>query len=73
MTLVMTVVMSPMHMSSGMSGNVATMAFVTWHRRFRSVINRLRSAVFGISLVLSLFLQFGADLHGMQKFAYTRL
>ena len=38
------------------------------HRRFGSVINRLRSVVFGVSLVMSLFLQFGADVRGVRTF-----
>ena len=67
MTSVMSVAMS------GVGGSAATIAFVTWYRRFGSTINRLRSAVFGVSSVLSLFLQFGPDLCGMQTFAYTSL
>ena len=58
---------------SRISSSAATFVFATWHRRFASTINRLRSAVFGTSLVLSLFLRFGADLRGMRAFAYTRL
>ena len=51
----------------------STIAFATWHQRFGSVINRRRSASFVVSLVLSLFLRFGADLRGMRTFAYSRL
>ena len=59
-----------MRLPSGIGGSVAT--FVTWHRRFGSAINRLRSAVLGVSLVLSLPLRFCADLYGMRIFTYTR-
>ena len=72
MTSAMSVAMSLMQVTSGMGGSAATIAFATWHQRFGSAINRLRSAVFGVSLVLSLFLRFGADLRGMRTFAYTR-
>ena len=57
----------------GLGGSASTIAFATWHRRFGPVINRLRSASFGFSLVLSLFLRFGADLRGVRTFAYARL
>ena len=60
-------------MPSGIGGSAATIAFVTWHRRFGSTINRPRSTAFGVSLILSIFLRFGADLRGMRTFAYTRL
>ena len=73
MMLAMSVAMSPMQVPSGIGGSASTIAFATWPRRFGSVINRLRSASFGVSLVLSLFLGFGADLRGMRTFAYTRL
>ena len=73
MTSAMLVAMSLLQMPSGIGGSASTIAFTTWNRRFRSVINRLRSASFGVSLVLSLFLRFGADLRGMRTFAYTRL
>ena len=73
MTSAMLVAMSPMLVPSGIGGSASTIAFATWHRRFGSVINRLRSASFGVSLVLSLFLRFGADLRGMRTLAYTRL
>ena len=72
MTSAMSVAMSLMQVHRGLVV-VVTIAFATWHRRFGSAINRLRSAVFGVSLVLSLFLRFGEDLRGMQTFAYTRL
>ena len=62
-----------MQVPSGIGGGASTIAFATWNRRFGSVINRLRSASFGVSLVLSLFLRFGADLCGMRTFAYTGL
>ena len=64
MTSAMSVAMSLMQIPSGIGGSASTLAFATWHRRFESVINRLRSASFGEFLVLSLFLQFGADLRG---------
>ena len=67
------VVISLLHVSSGISGGVATIASASWHRRFGSAINHLRSAVFGVSLILPLLLRFGADLRGMRTFAYTRL
>ena len=73
MTLAMSVAMSLMQVPSGIGGSASTIAFATWNRRFGSVINRLRSASFGVSLVLPLFLQFGAELRGMRTFAYTRL
>ena len=73
MTSAMSVAMSPIQVPSGIGGSASTIAFATWHRRFGSVINRSRSASFGVSLVLSLFLRFGADLRGMRTFAYTRL
>ena len=72
-TSAMSVAMSLMQVPSGIGDSASTIAFTTWHRRFGSVINRLRSATFGVSLVLSLFLWFGADLRGMRTFAYTRL
>ena len=62
-----------MQLPSGIGGSASTIAFATWHRSFGSVINRLRSASFGVSLALPFFLRFGADLHGMRTFAYTRL
>ena len=62
MTSAMSVAMLLVQVSSGIGGSAATIAFVIWHRGFGSVINRLRSASFGISMVLSLFLRFGADL-----------
>ena len=74
MTPTMSVVMSLMQVPSGIGGSTSTIAFATWNRRFGSVINRLRSASFGASFVMSLFLRFGADLlRGMRTFAYTRL
>ena len=73
MTSAMSVAMSPMQGPSGIGGSASTIAFATWHRRFGSVINRLRSASFGVSLVLSLFLRFGADLRRMRTLAYTRI
>ena len=53
MTSTMSVAMSLMQMPSGVDGSAATIAFASWHRRIGSAINRLRSAVFGVSLVLS--------------------
>ena len=38
-----------MQVSSGIGGSAATIVFATWHRRFGSAINRLTSAVFGVS------------------------
>ena len=54
-----------MQVPSGIGGSASTIAFATWNRRFGSVIKRLRSASFGGSLVMSLFLRFDADLRGM--------
>ena len=73
MTSAMSVAMSPMQVPSGTGGSASTISFATWHRRFGSFVNCLRSASFGVSLVLSLFLRFRADLRGMRTFAYTRL
>ena len=73
MTPAMSVALFLVQVSSGIGSSVAIIAFATWHRRFRSTINCLRSAVSGASLVLSLFLRFGAGLRGMRTFAYTRL
>ena len=73
MALVMLVAISLMHVPPGIGGSASTIAFASWHRRFGSVINRLRSVSFRVSLVLSLFLRFGTDLRGMRTFAYTRL
>ena len=50
MTSAMSVAMSLMQVPSGIGGSASTIAFATWHRRFGSVINRLRSASFGVSL-----------------------
>ena len=58
----MSVAMLLMQVPSGIGGSAATIAFATWHRRFGSTIDRLTSAVFGDSLVMSLFLRFDADL-----------
>ena len=72
MTSVVSVAMLLMQVPSGIGGSSSTIAiFVSWNRRFGSVINRLRSASLGLSLVLSLFLRFGADLRGMRAFAYV--
>ena len=73
MTSAMSVAMSLMQVPSEIGGSAVTIAFATWHPRFGSAINRLRSAVFGVSLELFLFLRFGADLRRMRTFAYTRL
>ena len=73
LTSAMSMAMSLMQVPSEIDGSASTVAFATCHRRFGSVINRLRSASFGVSLVLSLFLRFGADLRGMRTFACTRL
>ena len=73
MTSDMSVAMSPIQVPSGIGGSASTIAFATWHQRFGSVINRLRSASFGVSLVMSLFLRFGADMRGMRTSAYARL
>ena len=70
MTSAISVAMSLMQVPSEIGGIVSTVEFATWHRRFGSVINHLRLASFGVSLLLSLFLRFGADLRGMQTFAY---
>ena len=69
MTSAMSVAMSPMQVPSGIGGRASTIAFATWHRRFGSVINRLRSASFGVSLVLSRTVPLPpvcADLRGMR-------
>ena len=66
MTSIMSVAVSPMQVPSRIGGSASTIAFATWHRRFGSVINRLRSTSFGVSVVLSLFLRFGADLRGVR-------
>ena len=73
MTSAMSVAMSLVQVPVGIGGSASTIAFANWNRRFGSVVNRLRSASFGVSLVISLFLRFGADLRGMRTFAYTRL
>ena len=65
MTSAMSVAMSLIQVPSRNRGSAATIAFATWRRSFGSAINRLRSSVFGVSLVLSLFLRFGADLRGI--------
>ena len=62
MTSAISVAMSLMQVSSRIGGGAAVIAFTTWHRRSGLVINRLRAASFGVSLVQSLFLRFGADL-----------
>ena len=67
MTSTMSVAMSLMRVPSGIGGSASIIALATWHRRLGSVINRLRSASFGVSLVLSLFLRFGADLRGTRR------
>ena len=71
MTSAMSVAMLLMQVPSGIGGSASTIAFATWHRRFGSVINRLRSASFGVSLVLSLVLRFGADPRGMLYSVYV--
>ena len=49
MTSAMSVAMSlMMQVPSGVGGSASTIAFATWKRRFGSVINRLRSASFGV-------------------------
>ena len=45
--------MKLMQVPSGIDDSAATIAFATWYRRFGPVINHLRSAVFGVSLVLT--------------------
>ena len=72
MTSAMSVAISLMQVPSEIGVSVSTIAFASWHRRFGSVINRLRSASFGVSLVLPLFLRFGVDLREVRTFAYTR-
>ena len=73
MTSAMSVAMSLIKVPSGIGSSASTNAFATWHQRFRSAINRLRSASLGVSSVLSLVLRFGADMRGIRTFAYTRL
>ena len=73
MTSAMSVAMSLMKVPSRIGGSAFAIVFATWNRRLGSVINRLRSVSFGVSLVLSLFLRFGADLRGMRTLAHTRL
>ena len=43
----MSVAMSLMQVPSGIDESAATIVFATWHQRYGSVINRLRSASFG--------------------------
>ena len=62
-----------MQVSSGIGGSATTIVFAIWHQRFGSVINRLRLTVFGVSLVMSLFLRLSVDLRGIRNFTYTRL
>ena len=64
-TSVMLVAMSLVHVPLRIRGSAALIAFVTWHRRFGSVINLWRSAGLFVSLVLFLLLRFGANLRGM--------
>ena len=73
MASAMSVAMSQMHLPSGIGYIVAMIVFTTGHLRFGSVIIHQRSAVFGVSLALSLFLWFDVDLCGMRTLAYTRL
>ena len=73
MMSVMSVAMSLMQVPSGIGGCASTITFATWHGRFGPVTNCLRSASFGGSFVLAIFLRFGADVRGMRTFAYTRL
>ena len=73
MTSSMSVAMSLMQVPSGIDGSASTIAFVTWHRRFGSAINRLRSASFAVSFILTFFFWFCADLRGMWTLAYTML
>ena len=69
----MSVAMALTQVRSGIGSSAVTIAFTTWHQRFGSAINRLRSAVFGVFWILSLSLRFSADLRGMRTFVYTRL
>ena len=66
----MSVALSLMQVPSGISGSAAAIASAIWHQRLGSGTNRLRLTVFGVFLVLSLFLGLGADLSGMRTFAY---
>ena len=65
MTSAMSVAMSLIQVPSGIGGSASITVFAAWHQRLGSVINHLRSASFGVSLVLFLFLWFGADLRVM--------
>ena len=74
MTSAISVAMSLMQVMSGICGSAATIAFATWHRKFGSAIEHLRSTVFGVSLIpLSLIDRFDEDLRGMRAFAYKIL
>ena len=73
MTSAMSAAMSLMQVAFGMGGSAALFALAIWRRTSGSAINRCRSAVLGVVVVLSLFLLFGADLPGMRTVAYTRL
>ena len=61
MTSAMSVAMSLMQVPLGIGGSASTIVIASWNRRFGSVTNRLRSASFGVSLVLSSFFRFGTD------------
>ena len=65
----MSVAMSLMYIPSGIGADGAITAFATWYRRFGPAINRLGSAVFGVSLILSHFFRFGTDLREIRTFA----
>ena len=73
MTSVMTGLMLLIQVPLEIGDIAVTTEFITWHRRFGTGLNRPRSAVFEVFLVLSPFLRFGADLHGIRTFAYIRL
>ena len=51
MTSAMSIAMSLMQVPSEIGDSTAIIAFATWHWRFGSAINRLRSAVFGVSFL----------------------
>ena len=72
MTSAMSAAVSPMPVPLGMGGSAVLVALATGLQRFGSVISRCRSAVLGVTVVLSLLLLFDADLPGMWTVAYTR-
>ena len=74
MASAMSVAMSLMQVPLGIGGKCVNHRVRNLASKVRvSHQPRLRSAVYVVSVVLSLFLRFGADLRGTRTFAYTRL